>query len=242
MLDLGGIPLARAPSARWTHPLVIAGGPCAQNPEPLAPFIDLFVIGDGEPSLPVVCDDWLRLKDECRQRRRLRDGRRWPPAQREEMLARAGRRAAVCLCAAVLRAGVLRRRPTGGAQPHPRRRARDDRAVDDRRSRRDAAAGRADRAVRRMRSRSDRDRDHARLPVAVPLLPEHGDQAAAANPRRSRRSSQAALESYRNTGFNEISLLSLSTSDYPYFEQLVAADARGVSAAGREHLAARACG
>jgi radical SAM superfamily enzyme YgiQ (UPF0313 family) len=33
---------------------------------------------------------------------------------------------------------------------------------------------------------------------------------------------QAALESYRNTGYNEISLLSLSTSDYPYFEELVA--------------------
>ena len=32
---------------------------------------------------------------------------------------------------------------------------------------------------------------------------------------------QAALESYRNTGHNEISLLSLSTSDYPYFEELV---------------------
>src|SRR5262249_21169037 len=31
----------------------------------------------------------------------------------------------------------------------------------------------------------------------------------------------AALESYRNTGLNEISLLSLSTSDYPYFEELV---------------------
>ncbi len=34
------------------HPLIIAGGPCAQNPEPIAPFIDLFVTGDGEPSLP----------------------------------------------------------------------------------------------------------------------------------------------------------------------------------------------
>ena len=49
---------------------------------------------------------------------------------------------------------------------------------------------------------------------------------------------QAALESYRNTGHNEISLLSLSTSDYPHFEELVNADARGVHAAGRQHLAA----
>ena len=41
-----------APDRTMDHPLVIAGGPCAQNPEPLAPFIDLFVTGDGEPSLP----------------------------------------------------------------------------------------------------------------------------------------------------------------------------------------------
>ena len=53
---------------------------------------------------------------------------------------------------------------------------------------------------------------------------------------------QAALESYRNTGYNEISLLSLSTSDYPHFEQLVHADAGGVQPAGREHLASPACG
>ena len=32
---------------------------------------------------------------------------------------------------------------------------------------------------------------------------------------------KAALESYRNTGYDEISLLSLSTSDYPHFEELV---------------------
>ena len=38
---------------------------------------------------------------------------------------------------------------------------------------------------------------------------------------RSKRSCQAALESYRATGYDEISLLSLSTSDYPDFEELV---------------------
>src|SRR5262245_5171776 len=59
MLDLGGIPL-HAAERTLDHPLVIAGGPCAQNPEPLAPFIDLFVTGDGEPSLPTLCEEWLR--------------------------------------------------------------------------------------------------------------------------------------------------------------------------------------
>ena len=44
MLDLGGIPL-RCKDRGEEHPLVIAGGPCAQNPEPMSQFIDLFAIG-----------------------------------------------------------------------------------------------------------------------------------------------------------------------------------------------------
>ena len=65
MLDLGGIPL-RAEARTMHDPLVIAGGPCAQNPEPLAPFIDVFVTGDGEPSLPQLCDLWMELQEACR--------------------------------------------------------------------------------------------------------------------------------------------------------------------------------
>ena len=48
MLDLGGIPL-NSEDRGDDFPLIIAGGPCAVNPLPLAPFIDAFVIGDGEP-------------------------------------------------------------------------------------------------------------------------------------------------------------------------------------------------
>lgn len=47
MLDLAGLPL-RAAERDERHPIVIAGGPCAFNPEPLCDFIDLFVIGEGE--------------------------------------------------------------------------------------------------------------------------------------------------------------------------------------------------
>ncbi len=47
MLDLGGIPVL-SDQRGDEHPIVIAGGPCAYNPEPLALFIDAFVIGDGE--------------------------------------------------------------------------------------------------------------------------------------------------------------------------------------------------
>ncbi|MFO0823116.1 MAG: hypothetical protein U0792_08340 [Gemmataceae bacterium] len=57
---------------RVTDPLVVAGGPGAQNPELLAPFVDLFVIGDGEESLPWVMEKWMSLKESYRPARRGR--------------------------------------------------------------------------------------------------------------------------------------------------------------------------
>jgi radical SAM family uncharacterized protein len=47
LLDLGGVPV-RSSGRDSTHPLVVAGGHCAFNPEPLADFVDVFVLGDGE--------------------------------------------------------------------------------------------------------------------------------------------------------------------------------------------------
>ncbi len=47
LLDLAGLPV-RAADRDTRHPLVIAGGHACYNPEPMAPFIDLFVIGEGE--------------------------------------------------------------------------------------------------------------------------------------------------------------------------------------------------
>ncbi len=46
-----------------SHPLIIAGGPCAFNPEPLADFFDVIVIGDGEEVVEVLTDKWLEWKD-----------------------------------------------------------------------------------------------------------------------------------------------------------------------------------
>lgn len=54
MLDLGGIPLLSSERGE-DMPLICAGGPCACNPEPLADFIDFFMIGDGEELLPLIC-------------------------------------------------------------------------------------------------------------------------------------------------------------------------------------------
>jgi radical SAM family uncharacterized protein len=50
MLDLGGIPVL-ASERDAGHPLIIAGGSCTYNPEPMADFIDAFVIGEGEEVL-----------------------------------------------------------------------------------------------------------------------------------------------------------------------------------------------
>ena len=49
-LDLAGIPV-RAEHRRPEHPIVVAGGHCAFNPEPMADFVDAFVIGDGEEAI-----------------------------------------------------------------------------------------------------------------------------------------------------------------------------------------------
>ncbi|WP_165253705.1 TIGR03960 family B12-binding radical SAM protein [Adlercreutzia sp. ZJ304] len=52
-LDLAGIPLRAADRAE-DDPIVIAGGPCAMNPEPYAPFFDAISIGEGEESVPEI--------------------------------------------------------------------------------------------------------------------------------------------------------------------------------------------
>src|SRR5881394_3718100 len=49
-IDLAGVPV-RGAERTPEHPLVVAGGHCAFNPEPLADFVDAFVIGDGEEAV-----------------------------------------------------------------------------------------------------------------------------------------------------------------------------------------------
>ncbi|MFV0413394.1 MAG: TIGR03960 family B12-binding radical SAM protein [Oscillospiraceae bacterium] len=54
MLGLSGIPL-RAESRGEEWPLVVAGGPCVCNAEPIADFFDVMFLGEGEEQLPLVC-------------------------------------------------------------------------------------------------------------------------------------------------------------------------------------------
>ena len=62
MLDLAGLPL-RSADRDEDAPLIIAGGTCAYNPEPLAPFVDIFSLGEGEE----VTVELIRLYQRARR-------------------------------------------------------------------------------------------------------------------------------------------------------------------------------
>ncbi len=214
MLDLGSVPHYSA-DRKVTDPLVIAGGPGAQNPELLAPFVDLFVIGDGEESLPWVTEKWVELKE-----RALRDGDT-SFRRRQEMIAEV--------------AGSV----TWAYAPmfyEPEYHADGTIATVNRL--------RSDVPAEITSCVASKDLDDIPLPTrpVVPFVQTPHDRIAIEimrgcphqcrfcqstvikRPLRVRSVEtivRAALESYRNTGTNEISLLSLSTSDYPHFEELV---------------------
>ncbi len=67
ILDLSGIPL-EAEDRTWDDPIVIGGGPCTYNPEPLAPFFDLFYIGEGETQYRRLMDLYLEYRRQNRSR------------------------------------------------------------------------------------------------------------------------------------------------------------------------------
>ncbi|PIX89306.1 MAG: B12-binding domain-containing radical SAM protein [Nitrospirae bacterium CG_4_10_14_3_um_filter_44_29] len=66
MLYLGGIPIKSEERAKGAKdlPLIIAGGPCTVNPLPMSPFIDAFLIGDGEEAVIEILETYRRWKKE----------------------------------------------------------------------------------------------------------------------------------------------------------------------------------
>ena len=62
-MDLAGIPFYSTDRGE-DDPLVIAGGPSVYNPEPLAPFFDAILIGEGEEHIVEFCRAHQRLRDE----------------------------------------------------------------------------------------------------------------------------------------------------------------------------------
>ncbi len=214
MIDLGGI--AHFSNERDVNqPLVIAGGPGAQNPELLAPMVDLFVIGDGEESLPWLMEKWMSLKEVA-----LREGDT-SFARRQEMLAE--------IASSTDWAYV----PMFYEPEYHS----DGTLAAMNRTRNDVPVMIAPCTIKQ-------DFDDIPLPTrpVVPFIQTPHDRIAIEimrgcphqcrfcqsttikRPLRLRSVETivaAALESYRNTGTNEISLLSLSSSDYPHFEELV---------------------
>ena len=61
MLDLAGVPL-KSSQRTGLSPMVIAGGPCACNPEPMADFIDIFLLGEGEEMNLELTDLYLEAR------------------------------------------------------------------------------------------------------------------------------------------------------------------------------------
>ena len=64
MLDLAGLPL-RSEERYGLSPIIIAGGTCAYNPEPLAPFVDIFVLGEGEDVSVEIIQLYRKAREEC---------------------------------------------------------------------------------------------------------------------------------------------------------------------------------
>ena len=67
VLDLSGIPL-HSSDRTLDDPFVIGGGPCAYNPEPLADFFDMFYIGEGEVVYDELFDAYKKWKDSGKDR------------------------------------------------------------------------------------------------------------------------------------------------------------------------------
>ena len=64
MLDLAGIPLTWKERDAVDAPFVVCGGPCAFNAEPLTDFVDLVMVGDGEEQIVELCEEYEKWKKQ----------------------------------------------------------------------------------------------------------------------------------------------------------------------------------
>ena len=207
LIDLAGLPV-HAAGRGPADALVVAGGHCAFNPEPLADFVDAFVLGDGEEAAGEVTEvvrDWLAVPVTERSR----------DAVRRALAARGGR----------VRARALRARVRGGASGGhaPDRRRRTGAGVQAHRHRPGrvalpgAPAGAAHRGGARPPERRSVPRLHARLPL-LPGRNDHPSRARAPCGAGARARARSGLEW---SGHDEVALTSLSTADFSGIEDTV---------------------
>jgi len=205
MLDLAGIPL-HAGDRDGGDPLVIAGGPGADAPEPMAAFIDLFCVGDGEPTLPALIELLRRAK---------RAG-----AGREEVVLEAARTIPAVYAPAYYRPDYNADGTLAALEPTRRGLPR--------------RIGRAH--VRRLSdspaltaplvplSEAVHDRVTIEIMRGCPNACRFCQAVGTRNPVRWRGVDEIvriARSAVAATGYREISLLSLSSSDYPRFGELI---------------------
>ena len=203
ILDLGRIP-RRFSQRTLGNPLVIAGGPAAFNPEPIAEYFDLFLLGDGEEAFLEIIEKYIAFKKQA--------------ARREDILKELARIPGVyvpSLYTPYLPAGsrLLAVRPTGDAPAEIKKRVLSSFS---------RSYFPAQIIVPNIQAVFDR--------VAVEVArgcPQKCRFCQATNLYSPYRVKDPSLiipkvfESLRSTGYEDASLFSLSVSDYPYLEDTV---------------------
>ena len=203
MLHLSGITLRSADRGE-EEPLVIAGGACCFNPEPMSEFIDVFFIGDSEETLPAFINEYQRIKRSSAGRKKMLRGLSRLPGVYVPSLYSAEYRGA----------DFARLRPMDDDVP-----------------------SKIDKGVI-----PDLDRAYYPVKQIVPLIRTVHDRVVAEIMRgcpNTCRFCQAGVinrpvrlrspenirnicrETYRNTGYEQIALLSLSSINYPYLTELI---------------------
>ncbi len=218
MLDLGGVPLHTKDRSDG-DPIIIAGGPCAFNPEPMDDFIDAFVIGEAEEVVLEIAKVVQGNREKMLKELAKIEGV-YVPSLNSSLLSACG--------------GSLEQYSSSGHESILRKQSRE--VLDSLRSLEQYCKG-------RVAKRIIKDLDSAYFPTApvVPYIQIVHDRIGIEimrgcphrcrfcqacrifNPVRLRsvtRIMEIAEESVKNTGYEEISLLSLSSGDYPYIEEL----------------------